>query len=104
MMNHKADIAKDPFLTCIYFLSLLDGPRVEGWVDIAYKWLKGVKNNQALFPIVQTLGWCSRKSSWMPFPIMPNAKEPNVKVQGLKGATCTSYSRGVAQVQWVAPL
>ena len=26
-----------------------------------------------------------------------------VKVQGLKGATCTSCSRGVAQVQWVAP-
>ena len=26
-----------------------------------------------------------------------------VKVQGLKGAMCTSCSRGVAQVQWVAP-
>ena len=25
-----------------------------------------------------------------------------VKVQGLKGAMCTSCSRGVAQVQWVA--
>jgi len=38
-MNYRADIAKDPIMHSIYFLSLLEGPKCEGWVDAADRWL-----------------------------------------------------------------
>jgi len=39
LMNYKANIAKDPIMHSIYFLSLLEGPKCEGWVDAADWWL-----------------------------------------------------------------
>jgi len=39
LMNYKADITKDPIMHSIYFLSLLKGPKCEGWVDTADRWL-----------------------------------------------------------------
>ena len=47
-MNHKADIAKDPISKCIYFMSLLDGEKVNGWVDMAFNWLKEIEANPSL--------------------------------------------------------
>jgi len=38
-MNYRADIAKDPIMHSIYFLSLLEGPKCKGWVDAADRWL-----------------------------------------------------------------
>jgi len=48
LMNRKADIAKDPILKCIYFMSLLDGEKVNRWVDMAFKWLEEIKANPSL--------------------------------------------------------
>ena len=41
-MNHNADIAKDPFKKCNYFLSLMEGPDMEGWAIMQDDWLKEV--------------------------------------------------------------
>ena len=48
LMNQKADIAKDPISKCIYFMSLLDGKKVNGWVDMAFNWLEEIKANPSL--------------------------------------------------------
>jgi len=37
LMNYKADIAKDPIRRTLYFLSLLEGPKCKGWVNLADK-------------------------------------------------------------------
>ena len=48
LMNHKADIAKDPISKCIYFMSLLDGEKVNGWVDMAFNWLEEIEADPSL--------------------------------------------------------
>jgi len=48
LMNRKADIAKDPISKCIYFMSLLDGEKVNGWVDMAFNWLKEIEADPSL--------------------------------------------------------
>jgi len=50
LMNYKADIAKDPIMRSLYFLSLLEGPKYEGWVDMADKWLQMVVNDPSMIP------------------------------------------------------
>ena len=47
-MNRKADITKDPISKCIYFMSLLDGEKVNGWVDMAFNWLEEIEANPSL--------------------------------------------------------
>jgi hypothetical protein len=49
-MNRDADIAKDPFKRCNYFLSLLDGPDTEGWVRQQDDWLDKVEEDRNLLP------------------------------------------------------
>ena len=48
LMNRKADIAKDPISKCIYFMSLLDGEKVNGWVNMAFNWLEEIKADPSL--------------------------------------------------------
>jgi len=48
LMNYKANIAKDPIMTSIYFLLLLEGLKCEGWVDSADKWLCQVVNDLSM--------------------------------------------------------
>jgi len=48
LMNRKADIAKDPISKCIYFMSLLDGEKVNGWVDMAFNWLEEIEDDPSL--------------------------------------------------------
>ena len=48
LMNRKADIAKDPISKCIYFMSLLDGEKVNRWVDMAFNWLEEIEANPSL--------------------------------------------------------
>ena len=50
LMNYKADIAKDPIMQGIYFLSLLEGPKCEGWVDMADKWMQLVAHDPSIIP------------------------------------------------------
>ena len=50
LMNYRADIAKDPIMHSIYFLSLLEGPKCEGWVDAADRWLRHVVEDPSMIP------------------------------------------------------
>jgi len=50
LMNYKADIAKDPIMHSIYFLSLLEGPKCEGWVNAADRWLRHVVEDPSMIP------------------------------------------------------
>jgi len=50
LMNYRADIAKDPIMHSIYFLSLLEGPKCEGWVDAADRWLCHVIEDPSMIP------------------------------------------------------
>jgi len=50
LMNYRADIAKDPIMHSIYFLSLLEGPKCEGWVDAANRWLRHVIEDPSMIP------------------------------------------------------
>ena len=49
-MNHDANIAKDPFKKCNYFLSLMEGPDTEGWVMMQDDWLKEVIEDKSNIP------------------------------------------------------
>jgi len=56
LMNYKADIARDPIMHSIYFLSLLEGPKCEGWVDTADRWLRHVIEDLSMIPC-QSNAW-----------------------------------------------
>jgi Retrotransposon gag protein len=45
IMNRNASIARDPFKKCAYFLSLIGGPKVDGWVQRNYDWPDKVKRD-----------------------------------------------------------
>ena len=42
LMNAGACIARNLMACCAYFLLLIDGPKVEGWVEQMYNWLNSV--------------------------------------------------------------
>jgi len=50
LMNYKADIARDPIMHSIYFLSLLEGPKCKGWVDAADRWLRHIVEDPSMIP------------------------------------------------------
>jgi len=50
LMNYRADIAKDLIMHSIYFLLLLEGPKCEGWVDAADRWLRHVVEDPSMIP------------------------------------------------------
>jgi len=50
LMNYRADIAKDPIMHSIYFLSLLEGPKCEGWVNAADRWLCHIVEDPSMIP------------------------------------------------------
>ena len=50
LMNASACIAHNPMACCAYFLSLIDGPKVEGWVKQMYNWLNSVDQIPGLIP------------------------------------------------------
>jgi len=51
LMNHKADITKDPISKCIYFMSLLNGEKVNSWVDMAFNWLEEIEADPSLIEL-----------------------------------------------------
>jgi len=56
LMNYRADIAKDPIMHSIYFLSLLEGPKCKGWVDTADRWLRHIVEDPSMIPC-QSNAW-----------------------------------------------
>jgi hypothetical protein len=54
LMNHHATIVQDPYMKSAFFLSLMDGPKVEGWTQCTYDWLNQVKANPSQLPFKMT--------------------------------------------------
>ena len=50
LMNAGARIAHNPMARCAYFLSLIDKPKVEGWVEQMYNWLDTVDQIPGMIP------------------------------------------------------
>jgi hypothetical protein len=50
LMNHRATIAQDPYMKSAFFLSLMDGPKVEGWTQCTYDWLDQVEADPSQLP------------------------------------------------------
>ena len=51
-INKATTIAKDPYKKSAYFLSLLEGPNVEGWLACQDEWLDKVDEDPTILP------WC----------------------------------------------
>jgi len=45
LMNDGATIAQNDIKKCTYFLSLMEGPQVEGWSEAKYDWLDRIKHD-----------------------------------------------------------
>jgi hypothetical protein len=54
LMNQCATIMQDPYMKSAFFLSLMDGPKVEGWTQRTYDWLDQVKANPSQLPFKMT--------------------------------------------------
>jgi len=45
LMNDGTTIAQNNIKKCTYFLSLLEGPQVDGWSEMKYNWLDSIKKD-----------------------------------------------------------
>src|SRR5260221_3605574 len=45
LMNDNTSISRNNIKKCTYFLSLIKGPKVEGWTERMYEWLDAAKDN-----------------------------------------------------------
>jgi len=45
LMNDGATITQNNIKKCTYFLSLLEGPQVDGWSEMKYDWLDAIKKD-----------------------------------------------------------
>ena len=45
LINNGATIAQNDIKKCTYFLSLLEGPQVDGWSEMKYDWLDSIKKD-----------------------------------------------------------
>ena len=50
LMNAGACIAHNLMACCAYFLSLINGPKVKGWVEQMYNWLNSIEQIPGLIP------------------------------------------------------
>jgi len=50
-LNHEANLIRDPFKKSSYFLSLIKGPDVEGWVLQQDNWLDDLLEGRLLLPL-----------------------------------------------------
>jgi len=48
LMNDDASISHNDIKKCTYFLSLIEGPKVEGWTERMYEWLDAAKSNPGI--------------------------------------------------------
>jgi hypothetical protein len=63
LMNHHATITQDPYMKSAFFLSLMDGPKVEGWTQRTYDWLDQVKTDPSQLPFKMT-AWQALKADF----------------------------------------
>jgi len=56
LMNKDATVMKDVLKQCAYFLSLIEGPNVEGWSERAYGLLKKIQSGTTPLP-PNTAAW-----------------------------------------------
>jgi len=49
-MNRDANIVKDPFKRCNYFLSLMEGLDTKEWVQQLDNWLNAIKKDHSILP------------------------------------------------------
>jgi hypothetical protein len=49
-MNKEAKLIRDPISRCAYFLSLINGPKVKGWVQRQLNWLDRVEERDEVLP------------------------------------------------------
>jgi hypothetical protein len=63
LMNHHVMIAQDPYMKVAFFLSLMDGPKVEGWMQHTYDWLDQVKADPSQLPFKMT-AWQALKADF----------------------------------------
>jgi hypothetical protein len=54
LMNRRTTIAQDPYMKSAFFLSLMDGPKVEGWTQRTYDWLDQVEADPSQLPFKMT--------------------------------------------------
>ena len=50
LMNTGARIARNPMACCTCFLLLINGPKVEEWVEQMYNWLDSIDQIPRLIP------------------------------------------------------
>jgi hypothetical protein len=48
LMNCHVEIMQDPYMKSAFFLSLMEGLKVKGWMQCTYNWLNQVKANPTL--------------------------------------------------------
>src|SRR5260221_6310745 len=48
LMNDDASIARSNIKKCTYFLSLIEGPKVEQWTERMYEWLDVAKGDPGI--------------------------------------------------------
>jgi len=53
-MNQGATITLNPMRDCAYFLSLIDGPEVEWWIERSYDWPHNVESGKSPLPFDRT--------------------------------------------------
>ena len=54
LINDGAMILHNLIKWCAYFLSLIEGSKVEGWTDCSYEWLDKVQNGKMTIPFGMT--------------------------------------------------
>jgi hypothetical protein len=54
LINCRATIVQDPYMKSAFFLSLMDGPKVEGWMQHTYNWLDQVEADPSQLPFKMT--------------------------------------------------
>jgi hypothetical protein len=50
LMNQHVAIAQDPYMKSAFFLSLMEGLKVEGWMQCTYDWLNQVEADPTMLP------------------------------------------------------
>jgi hypothetical protein len=50
LINCHSTIVQNPYMKSAFFLSLIDGPKVEGWTQHTYDWLDQVEANPFQLP------------------------------------------------------
>jgi len=73
-LNRRSTIAKDPFMKCAYFLSLIEGGTMKGWVAGMNEWLEEVQDDPSELPPYMT-AWQVMKAEFKKSFVNYSSKE-----------------------------